>query len=373
MIPLAHYSGKNSNDSNPMGWYAYGSTTNNFLYSFQGGSDGTNDGYGQNQLLLPKVKKCSYCTGSTSFSPGGSFGIVNSYPGYTDYSDDAKNFGGWHDMRAYPAKDANGAVIPGAWLIGDDIGGVANNSAKNWDYQDMAYLLINATPDTTKKQPVGGVQSATLQNFNGNQGGIAGTGFTSAQANKTNTSLISFANGNLQVRTSGQDSNTTHTNALAVGVMSGDKFRITSRLVGPFDAINAGEEQQAIFWGPSPTQYVKAEVEWQPTGRKITYYIQNGTGTGTYFAVDLPANATTVDLRISVDTQPQQGAYYNGDPRVNFSYAINGGGFTQFGTTQVIPSSWISANVQAGIMTSHQNGGSPFTATYQNFLVVRDY
>ncbi len=373
LIPLAHYSGQSSTNSASFGWYSKGTATNNYLYAFPGGADGSNDGYGQNQLLLPTTTTGSSGINSLSFVPPGSFGLVDNYPGYSNHSDDALNSHGWHNLRIYPAKDETGSVITGAYLVGNDIGGPADNSAKNWDYQDFAFLLVNATPDTSAKQPTPGEYTKALSSFPGTAGGIDGTGFTTAQGVVT-PSAISFVGGQLQITTA-NDSNTTHTNALQLGVNAGTRFRLQSRLTGPFDAIDAGADQQGIYFGPNGSNYIKGEVEWNATdlARHLTIWKEvNGAG-AIVATVLLPGgNAKTIDLRIDVDPSPQDSAHYNKDPLVTVSYALNGSAtFTKLNTADLnIPPSWLSANAPAGIVTSNQQGGSAFPATFANFVVT---
>jgi regulation of enolase protein 1 (concanavalin A-like superfamily) len=376
LVPLAQYQAQSAADSEGFGWYGYGSTAQHLLYSFQGGADGTNDGYGQNQLLMPAEKNCASCTGSQSFTPNGSFGFVDPFPGYTSYTDDSLNQGDWHNVRVYPAKDANGKVISGEYILGVEIKAPVDNSAKNWDYQDAVFLLTNATPDYTKKPYSAGFDAKTLSSFNGSQGGIDGTGFTSVQGAQ-NAKSISLSGGNLNVKAA-NDSNTSHTNALQMGVNAGDAFTIKSTLVGPFTSINTGNEQQGIFFGPDASHYIKAIVDYEGSARHVTVWEQNGSTGQSLATVVLPNvdgtnNAKSITLQISIDPSPQQSQFYNGDPRVTVSFATDGNSnFTTVGSTFNIPGSWITASTPAGIMTS-SSGGTQFTATYADFSVSRDY
>jgi hypothetical protein len=374
LVPVAQYSGKSAAKSASIGWYAKGSNTNNFLFAHPGGADGSHSGYGQNQLLVPATTAASNGVNTVSFNPTGAFGIVDSLP-YSNRSDDARNGSRWHNLRAYPAKDAAGTVIPGAYLIGNDIGGIANNSAKNWDFQDFAYLLLNATPDTGSSQPVAGEYSKTLSTFPGTAGGVAGSGFTTAQG-VVDAGKISYAANTLQV-TSSDDTNTSHTNALQLGVNAGTKFRVQSRLMGPFTALDAGAEQQGIYFGPNASNYIKAEVEWSAAdkARKLTVWKQTTSAGGAIAAsVLLPGgDSQRIDLRIEVDPAPRDAAHYNGAPQVVVSYSLYGSStFTRVNTGEVsVPATWMTANTPAGIIASHQQGGTPFVATFANFSVTR--
>jgi hypothetical protein len=368
LFPLAHYAGISANNSVQFGWHAKGSTTNTFLYAFLGGTatGGANDGYGENQKLLPAT------TGtSKSFTPAGSFGIVD---GQGSHTDDALNFGTGHphNFRVYPAKTAAGVVITGAYVLALDGGPVVNNSAKNFDAQDEVFLLLNVNPDTTAQQPTAGEVAKTLASFPGTAGGVANTGFTSVQG-AVDSTKIAFSAGRLQITTS-SDTNTSHTNALQLGVNAGTGARVQARLVGPFTALNAGAEQQAIFWGPNATNYLKAEVEWNAAtaSRALTIWMQQGATGSVVRTIPLPGgDANTIDLRIQITPNPSA----NADPTASVSYALNGATtFTALNTAPIaIPKAWITANTPGGIMTSHQQGGSPFTASFASFAVTRSY
>ena len=128
LIPLARYAGQPGNDSQQFGWFAKGSSTTSYLYAFPGGTTtgGTNDGYGQNQLLLPTTT-----TGTLTFNPSGTFGIRDSTGLGTD--DALNGLGKWHDFRVWPAKDGSGNIIPNTYILGEDQYDVLNQPFKNWD------------------------------------------------------------------------------------------------------------------------------------------------------------------------------------------------------------------------------------------------
>jgi hypothetical protein len=54
-------------------------------------------------------------------------------------SADADGFDGQHRVRSWTLRDAGGAVIPGAFLIGGE-------EAANGDYQDYVFVLTNVKP-----------------------------------------------------------------------------------------------------------------------------------------------------------------------------------------------------------------------------------
>ena len=133
LYPMAHYSGRTTGTTGPFGWFAKGTSTKSQLFYFQGGSDVSG---GENQRITPKI------AGTTTFTPAGSFGL---WDGYTSWSDASKNSEQTFNYRFYPAKDANGQVIAGTYVVGVDTG-TKSAQYKNWDYQDQVFLLTNVKP-----------------------------------------------------------------------------------------------------------------------------------------------------------------------------------------------------------------------------------
>jgi hypothetical protein len=366
LIPVSRYGAKIAGaDSQQFGWYAKGSATNTFLYALPGGtsSGGANDGYGQNQLLMPKPS-----TGVTTFTPSGAFGLVDGSGWHTD---DALNSGAFHNLRIYPAKNAGGTSIPGTFIVSEDIYSPVNMGvSKNWDYQDFTFILTNATPDPTASQPAAGEVSKTLASFPGDAGGVGNSGFTSTQG-AVNTSRLSYSGGQLRIATT-RGTDATATNALQIGVNSGTAFRVQGRLVGPF--ANDSDRQQGIFWGPSATNQLEARVT--ATGgfsgaRSLVVAMVSG-GTRTVLrTIRLTAGTTSVDFRITVTPSPAG----NGNPFATVSYALSGSStFTNLTSGNVtIPGSWITANTPAGITAYHTSGGSSFSARFADFSVARSY
>jgi hypothetical protein len=80
-------------------------------------------------------------SGSDSFEPGvAKFGIWMAPAGVGVLaSNDADGFDGAHRLRAFSLHDAQGAVVPGSFLIGGE-------EAKNADYQDYMFVLTNVKP-----------------------------------------------------------------------------------------------------------------------------------------------------------------------------------------------------------------------------------
>jgi len=80
-------------------------------------------------------------SGSTGFEPSvAKFGVWMAPAGVGLLtSNDADGFDGQHRVRAFTLRDAQGAVVPGSYLIGGE-------EAKNGDYQDYVFVLTNVKP-----------------------------------------------------------------------------------------------------------------------------------------------------------------------------------------------------------------------------------
>jgi hypothetical protein len=119
----------------PFGWYepgkVAGRTTTGTL-AVQTDPQ-TND---KARMLEPPL-----ASGNTSFEPSvAKFGIWMAPAGVGLLtSNDADGFDGAHRVRAFSLRDAQGAVVPGSFLIGGE-------EAKNGDYQDYVFVLTNVKP-----------------------------------------------------------------------------------------------------------------------------------------------------------------------------------------------------------------------------------
>lgn len=375
LIPLARYVTRNTLADGATGWYHRGGS-NQLLYSFPGGSDPYG---GENQKLLPEITAGR----STGFSPSGPFGIW-SYN--NEYSDDARNSStAQHNFRFFPAKDPAGAVIPHTWIVGYDRG--FNLESKNYDYQDIAYLLVNAEPEK-EAAPALGATGIKLDFAVGVPGTVEdrdgqGTGFDAVQPNTAGDQYrpsllhVDTAAGVLRVTsTSGTTSGAANTQVNALGSFfdgSLGAFQVSSRLVGPFDNINAGYEQQAIWFGPDQNNYFKVELENRNGVPTLIAFFEEQRGdklpkritAGPLVIPDL-ASATTVDLFITGD--PATGS-------VKAAYRVNSddpGAITPFGPS-TLPKDvmrWFSRVSSAGILTSNRGSSTPIVGTYGDFAVL---
>ncbi|WP_221389559.1 malectin domain-containing carbohydrate-binding protein [Dyadobacter sp. NIV53] len=121
------------------------SATETFKYFAKGSSTVTNvfthlnlDG----QSLLPRLKNPTTSLAQGTFVPSGSFGLQAA--GIT--SDRTKNAGGLIGLRFLKVYDANGNIVPNAYLVNMDY--IGNASVTNYDYQDNMYYVENIKPET---------------------------------------------------------------------------------------------------------------------------------------------------------------------------------------------------------------------------------
>ncbi|WP_161889492.1 malectin domain-containing carbohydrate-binding protein [Pontibacter russatus] len=112
-------------------WYSKGTSTINTLFTHN-----SLDG----QSLLPRRSGSSTEVAAGTFSASGAFGFRVA----SAYSDRTRNYKGKIGMRIWKAIDANGNVIPNAYIIGGDYLGTQYT---NYDYQDNIYYVGNLKPE----------------------------------------------------------------------------------------------------------------------------------------------------------------------------------------------------------------------------------
>jgi glucose/arabinose dehydrogenase len=139
LFPIASFRGRQTAPQGNTGWTFYApptqttTPTRRSLHTFAGGSDVSG---GENQRLLPRP------TGVTTFVPTSTpFGLF-SY--FSDFSDERFHANKLHNFRFYPARGPDGALIPDTYLVTFDPSG---GSAKNWDYNDLMWVMTNVAPE----------------------------------------------------------------------------------------------------------------------------------------------------------------------------------------------------------------------------------
>ncbi|WP_162053456.1 malectin domain-containing carbohydrate-binding protein [Pontibacter pamirensis] len=131
VIQMAAYHGCCS-QTESFNWYYKGTTDYRMLFRHDGL-------YGQS--LLPKMNGTTTALSSGTFNPTGAIGFKVS----SAFSDRTLNYQGKIGMRIWKAVDANGNVIPNAYIIGTDYLGT---DFTNYDYQDNVYYVENVRPET---------------------------------------------------------------------------------------------------------------------------------------------------------------------------------------------------------------------------------
>ena len=294
-------------------------------------------------------------TGNASFSPNVPFGFGVG----GSFSDDGRNNGGVvaectpprehpqsHNFRFYPAENGASQVLD-TWLVILDVKFIPQPDegcpayVKNYDYQDIVFLLKNARPElgspcgvpgspgpaSTSRAPAGRSTTRTARAPASPASSPTPAGSQYIAANLD----LDTAAGELRITSAaGTNTNQLNTQQNAVQTVfdaTRDEFQVAARLEGPFGHINQGNEQQAVFFGPDQQNYFKVEVE-NFGGQPVLSAVVENNGSLAFVpgaqTVSVPglATATTLDLFIT-------GSYGNGTLRA--SYSLDGGPVTALG------------------------------------------
>lgn len=379
--PLARYAGRGTGPTGGAGWFPKGAAgSRRELYKFAGGPIET--GGGENQKLLPTPT-----TTTRTFDPaGGIFGLFAdngrsfSDDGLHRYTDETGTVieSQTHNFRFFRAQRADGTAIPGAWLVGVDINADPRpGMQKNYDYQDYAFLLVNAEPELTPAARAGSTH--TLQFGAAVDGTVAdrdgeGTGFTSVQANDTGTeydpSLVDLDPATSALRlttTAGSNSGGTDSQRNALQRTfdaSCCRWSVGTKLVDPASQMTTQLQHQAVFFGPDNGNFVKLEVEYRDGQAQLVSYLEQN---GAFVAADttpvplIPPGAV-VELYLLGDADLRT---------VQPAYKLNGGVLTNFGPAYAPSDSarWFSTRASAGVLASNQSSTVSFTATFDSFFI----
>jgi len=341
------------------------------LHSF--GADPSTTARGAaNQTLLPVRGGSGQFTATSPFLLYGNNGNA---------SDDGRNANQTHVMRFWPLVLADGTRVADAWLVGFDTG----TTNKNYDYQDVVYLLRNAAPELTPAATPGTAPLA-LSFSAAVTGSVAdtagrGTGFTGVQANtagdQRQPALVALdtAAGVLRL-TSAPGTSTgsanTQRNALSTEFdASRSTTATTARFLAPFTAIDASGDNAAVWFGPDQDDFLKVEITGRAGAQVVQAYYEAGSTTpyenrrtvvGT--PVPVPAGTRAVELRITTtNTTGTLTASYRFDP------ASATAPWTDLGQARPVDvMRWLSARATAGVLTS-TGSGDPFTAVLDSFAV----
>lgn len=134
-----------------IGYYLSGSSSTINLYQQKPGTS---------QSLLPSTTASSGLA-IASFAPTSAFGWNLDGEKSQDNlnTTDIHSFGRTgHAVRFWPARDANGNLIPNTWIVGMDY---ENTEFDNSDFQDNLYLISNMRPATQAPAPPSATATAT--------------------------------------------------------------------------------------------------------------------------------------------------------------------------------------------------------------------
>jgi hypothetical protein len=93
------------------------------------------------QSLMPRLANTASSPAMGTFNPTGVFGIKVG----SSYSDRTKNAGGLIGIRVIKVMNADGNIVPNAYILDCDYVGIP---ATNFDYQDNVYYVDNIKPDS---------------------------------------------------------------------------------------------------------------------------------------------------------------------------------------------------------------------------------
>lgn len=147
-------------------WYEKEASSTKTLFTHNG-LDG--------QSLLPMKSGSSSALAQGSFNPAGAFG----FRAGSAYSDRTRNHKDKIGMRIWKAVNADGDIIPNAYIIGSDYLGT---DFTNYDYQDNVYFVRNIKPETG------------TANYSELTAAPSAVSFDPTQTGSSNNSMVSLKN-----------------------------------------------------------------------------------------------------------------------------------------------------------------------------------
>lgn len=142
------------------------------------------------QTLNPRTQ------GTTSFDPGsGAFGLYTTWPAQnnrTVYTEDFRNTfispaNRQRMFRTYPLKTATGAIVPNAYVIG-------NEEAFNNDLQDGVFIIRNVVPLSAGQPSSGGSTPPSTTVYQAESAALSGAVRSTANPGYTGTGFVDFVN-----------------------------------------------------------------------------------------------------------------------------------------------------------------------------------
>lgn len=386
---LAAYHGQGSEAT--ISWYPKGASVTRIV---------THDGrYGQSLLPAEANKPTLAARQFTPTSEVFGFRVDNEYseprrntPAMDNNPICAQNLARCgHHMRWWPARDRQGNLMPGAWIMTIDYRSI------NYDYQDNVYFITNLKPEHPTAAaiagPLPGMPRLVLDFDRAYPGSLSDKdaqtiGFRAPQRNKLDRVVgsSSFNNALLDIDTSGQGtlkitttagSNRNSDNSLVNGLLLPFDARIhafvaSARLLGPLTNLDSGFRQGGIMFGPGQDDFIKLVALSSANGPVIEFVMEQGAGTpvpGVTLPLPDAANLLSLDLRLYGNPRAgtvraaYQGVYQNGQTTGEvFLPSL----LTLTGTAR---DQFFSPSVQAGLLTTHKGTDTPITLTFDRFAI----
>ncbi|MXV51303.1 T9SS type A sorting domain-containing protein [Pedobacter sp. HMF7647] len=156
------------------------------------------------QSVIPRLQSSSTSPAQGSFVPTGTFGLKVG----SAWSDRTKNYNGLIGIRFWKVLDANGNIVPNAYIIGGDYLGT---TFTNYDYQDNVYYVDNIRPDS------GSVNYSPLASTTGSS-----VNFDTATTGSTTTVSVTLKNMGISYPDGSSDPSIKLTGVKIVGPNAGE-------------------------------------------------------------------------------------------------------------------------------------------------------
>jgi hypothetical protein len=279
-------------------------------------------------------------------------------------------------------------LIPNTYIIGDDLSRVP--PYKNNDYQDVVFVLTNASPAVAQGPVISGSSLTDNLAAGGTvSAACAVTGFDGVMADtagdQCNAGNVAFSGGGLTLTsTAGQLANNNQQNALYKTFdATRGAFTVDAQVKGPASYISSDYQQFGAWFGPDQNNFFKVEIDSEGSAPHATLLWREKGVSAPSTTVALPAvsTASTIDLIIKgnytlPDPVPYGDTYgVHGYPLSELTayYSINGGTPVQIGTGYYQPgdvTGWFSRMAKAGIVVSNSGSATPISPTFTKFGIT---
>jgi PKD repeat protein len=306
--------------------------------------------------------------------------------------------------RVWPLRDGAGYLIPNTYIFAQDFicaSAEPDCTYANYDYQDDIWYITNMKPADTKQDPAipakrpgdpslvldfGQAVGGTLNDKDGQGSGFATTHrnrddrnapqvFPPAESYVASNIDLDTAQGLLRLTATGftnENREDLLENGLCVPFDSrSDAFTISTRLRGPFDAVDRPGEHMGLMYGPHQGTYIRLTVGTQISGTvegkpwiQLAYEVDN-TLTQVGPLISLPNVASLQTLDLTLKANPATGqveAFY----RANDGLSIPMPQKIQLAAPNI--GRFFDPQAKGCVMATSK-GGSNFAALYDRFAI----